>query len=79
MDMQVRKFNLIEYLIRLKDESILRKIEIAIFDEKSKVIKKTIEPFSQEQLIDRAKKSNDDYIAGKYKTQEQIEEESINW
>ncbi len=79
MDIQVRKFNLIEYLIGLKDEAILSKIESAIFDEKNKIAEKDFEPFSQEELLARAKKSNDDYIAGRYKTQEQLEKESANW
>ncbi len=79
MNIQTRKYSLIEYLIELRDETILRKIESAI----SSVIKdkdeEDFEPFTQEQLLDRAKKSNDDYIVGNYKAQEQIEKESANW
>ena len=79
MDIQVRKFNLIEYLIGLKDESILSKIESTIFNEKKVIAERDFEPFTQEQLLGRAKKSNDDYIAGRIKTQEQLEKESANW
>ena len=76
MDIQARKLNLIEYLIALKDERILSRIESAVFEDKAK---KVFKPFSQEELLARAKKSNDDYIAGRYKTQEQLEKESANW
>jgi hypothetical protein len=34
---------------------------------------------TKKQLIARAKQSNKDYLAGKVKTQTQIEQESENW
>jgi len=40
---------------------------------------KSFKPFTEEQLIERAKKSNNDYLAGKFKTQEQLENESQKW
>ena len=74
MDLQTRKLNAIEYLIGLQDERIFRKIESTIQE-----IKKDLKPFTQKQLIERAKRSNDDYLAGKFKTQDQLEKESENW
>ncbi len=74
MDLQTRKLNAIEYLIGLQDERIFRKIESTIQE-----IKKNLKPFTQKQLIERAKRSNDDYLAGKFKTQDQLEKESENW
>jgi len=79
MDIQARKYSLIEYLIGLRDETILSKIESAISSVTKNNIGQELESFTQEQLLDRAKKSNNDYIAGKYKTQEQLEKESANW
>ena len=79
MDIQTRKYSLIEYLIELRDETILRKIESAVSSLTKNKIEKEFEPFTEEQLLDRAKKSNDDYIAGNYKAQDQIEKESANW
>ena len=79
MDIQTRKYSLIEYLIELRDETILSKIESAISRVTKNKIEKEFEPFTQEQLLDRAKKSNDDYVAGRYKTQEQLEKESAKW
>ena len=75
MDLKTRKLNAIEYLIHLQDEDEFREIEETIF--KSKVVrKKSFKPFTEEQLIERARKSNSDYLAGKFKTQEQLEDES---
>jgi hypothetical protein len=75
MNLQVRKLNAIEYIIGLKDEKTFSKIESAILESKQGKTK----PFTQKQLVDRAKLANKDYLAGNYKTQEQIETESENW
>ncbi|HZK06681.1 MAG TPA: hypothetical protein VFC92_00640 [Bacteroidales bacterium] len=40
---------------------------------------KSFKPFTEEQLIKRARKSNSDYLVGKFKTQEQLENESQKW
>lgn len=78
MDLQTRKLNAIEYLIHLQDEEVFKKIEETIFKTKD-VRKKAFKPFTEKQLIERARKSNKDYLAGKYKTQEQLEIESQKW
>ncbi len=78
MDLQTRKLNAIEYLIHLQDEDVFREIERTIF--KAKDTKgKAFKPFTEKQLIERAKKSNKDYLAGKFKTQEQLEIDSQRW
>lgn len=78
MDLQTRKLNAIKYLIHLQDEDVFKKIEDTIFKTKD-VREKTFKPFTEKQLIERARKSNKDYLAGKYKTQEQLEIESQKW
>ena len=78
MDLQTRKLNAIEYLIHLQDEDMFKKIEDTIFKTKD-VGDKAFKPFTEKQLIERATKSNEDYFAGKYKTQEQLEIESQKW
>lgn len=78
MDLQTRKLNVIEYIAGLEDEIILNKIEIAIFENKVRSERK-LKPFTQKQLLDRAEKSNRDYTAGKYKSQETLEKESESW
>jgi hypothetical protein len=78
MDLQTRKLNAIEYLIHLQDEDMFKKIEETILKTKN-VREKAFKPFTEKQLIERARKSSKDYLAGKYKTQEQLEKESQKW
>jgi hypothetical protein len=78
MDLQTRKLNAIEYIAGLEDESIFNKIELAILENKVRSERK-LKPFTQKQLSDRAEKSNRDYSAGRYKTQEALEKESESW
>ncbi len=79
MDLQTRKLKAIKYLIQLQDEKLFNKIESAIIESQTIQEKKRLKPFSQRQLILRAKKSNQDYLAGNVKTQDQLEQESENW
>tara|TARA_B110000091_G_C13793681_1_gene466832 strand:+ start:268 stop:492 length:225 start_codon:yes stop_codon:yes gene_type:complete len=74
MSLQARKLSLIEYLISLKDEKILKKIESSVLEFKEKSIL-----FSDEEIILRAEEANSDYLKGNYKTQEEVEKESGNW
>ena len=76
MDLQTRKLNVIEYLIRLTDENVFNVIEKIINESKNKSVSRR---FTQRELIERAKISNQDYQAGKIKNQSQLESESKNW
>ncbi len=65
-------------MIRLQDENIFRKMEELI----NKSLNPNDEPirrFTKKELIERAKKSNVDYQAGKVRTQEQLEADSKSW
>lgn len=79
MDLQTRKLNAIKYLIQLQDEKLFNKIESTIIESQNIQDGKRLKPLTQKDLILRAKKSNQDYLAGKFKTQEQLEQESENW
>ncbi len=78
MDIQTRKLNAIGYLINLQDEKIFSKIESTIIEIQKKD-KRKLKPFTQKQLIDRAKLSEKDYLSGKVRMQEQLKIESENW
>jgi hypothetical protein len=65
-------------LIGLKDENMFIIIEDLI-NKSVKTTNQTLKQFTQEELIKRAQKSNSDYLAGNFKTQEQLEIESKNW
>jgi len=80
MDIQTRKLKAIEYLVGLHDEKVLRKIESTIVEvQKQQTTRPKVNPMTQEQLIERAKLSTSDYLSGRYKTQEQLEQESESW
>lgn len=76
MDLQSRKLNLIEYLIKLQDESLFNKIESII---QSKMDENELRSFTQEEYVDRAKKSNEDYLSGKTISQDDLESLSKKW
>jgi len=78
MDLQTRKLNAIGYLTNLQDDKVLAKIE-AVIDSVRERKDNKLKLFAKKQLIDRAKQSNLDYSAGRFKSQEQIELDSENW
>ena len=78
MDLQTRKQNIIEYLIGLDDDTLFSKIESAIYEtQRQEAI--NLKSLTEEDLIERAKRSSADYDAGRVKTQNQLEEESESW
>lgn len=80
MDIQTRKLKAIEYLVGLHDEEELQRIETAIAEvQQQKSIRQNVKPLTQKQLIERAKLSTSDYLSGRFKTQEQLQQESENW
>ncbi len=78
MNLQTRKLNTIEYLIHLQDEEVLNKIEEEI-QKNTAITRRIVEPFSENELLQRAIKSNEDYQTGNSKSQEQLEIESTKW
>jgi hypothetical protein len=78
MDFQTRKLNAIGFLIAIENENFFNKIESAIMEGWNHE-NHNFKPFTQQQLIDRAKKANLDYLNGNFKSQELIEKESENW
>ena len=76
MDLQTRKLNIIEYLIGLTDENIFNIIEKIINESKNKSVSRR---FTQQELIERALISNQDYQSGNFIDQNQLKAESKNW
>lgn len=79
MDIQTRKLNLITYLAQLQDESFFDKIEEYILSKLEKEDHSEFVPFSVETLISRIEKSEDDFKHGRFKSQEDLENQSANW
>ena len=78
MDLQTRKLNLIEYLVSITDEKIIKIFEDMIINSRNDN-DKAFKPFTQEELLDRAKKSNQDYLNGEFKSQDYVELDSQSW
>ncbi|KOS08328.1 hypothetical protein AM493_11860 [Flavobacterium akiainvivens] len=74
MDLKTRKLGLIEYLLHITDEKVFDKIEALIKSDYT-----AEDPFTQEEMIARALKAEEDYNAGRYLTTEELEEEMKNW
>jgi hypothetical protein len=79
MDLQSRKLNLIGYLIDIQDEQIFCEIESQILGSKKQNNQQILKQFTQEELVNRAEEANKDYLAGRTKTQDQLESESKSW
>jgi hypothetical protein len=77
MNLSTKKLQLIEYLINCQDEKLFDKIEATIKDSQQQEFTKA--PFSQKQMVERAKLANEDYLSGRYKTQKQLKTESETW
>ncbi len=79
MDIQTRKLNLITYLAQLQDESFFEKIEEYILSKLEKEDHSEFVPFTVDTFINRIEKSEEDFKNGKFKTQEDLENQSANW
>lgn len=79
MDLQTRKLNLISYLADLQDENFIEKIEKFIRSKKPTESERRLKPFTERELVNRAKKANSDFEKGKTLSQDKLEEISSNW
>ncbi len=61
MNVEAIKLNLIEWLARLQDESVIKKL----IDLKEETEGQALEPLTKEDLIRRAEESNRDIEAGR--------------
>lgn len=77
MDLQTRKLNLISYLAQIQDENFIEKIENFILSKSGK--DSDFKKFTEEELINRIQKSEEDFKTGKLKTQNDLEEISAKW
>lgn len=78
MDLQTRKLTVIGFLTQLQDEKLFNKIENLIFG-KTLIQEKDFDKLTDNDLMKRAQKSNEDYKNGKILSQEELETESSKW
>jgi hypothetical protein len=77
-DLQLRKMNLIEYLLGVQDEKVFDKIESTI-QKGMKSVKPENIVFTQQELIRRAEFSNLQIKKGLVLSQKELERQSENW
>ena len=79
MDMAVKKVELIEWLVRVKDKSMIKKVESL----KNQSIKESYEaklkPMSSKAYKAMLETSEKDYKQGRVISQKALEKESENW
>ncbi|MGY5845993.1 hypothetical protein ACW6QP_01120 [Salegentibacter sp. HM20] len=70
MDLKSRKLKIIDYLIHLNDENVVKEIESILYNEFDA---EEFRKFSKEELIKRTQKSEKDIEAGRVISQEDVE------
>ncbi|MEQ1733858.1 MAG: hypothetical protein ABL940_09300 [Bacteroidia bacterium] len=78
MNLQLRKMNLIEFLLGVQDETFFTKIETAIH-KSSKTIKPYDIVFTKADIIERAKFAETQIKKGLTLTQQEVEAQSKDW
>lgn len=76
--LQLRKINLVEYLLGIQDEKLFAKVEANIH-KSFKTLKPNEIIFSKEDLIERAEFSNKQIKKGLVLNQKELEAQSKNW
>lgn len=79
MSLRTRKLNLITYISELKDEKFFKEVEDYILKKQPQNPNPDFKPFTVDELIERVKKSEQDYKKGEFMTQEELEKVSENW
>jgi hypothetical protein len=73
-----RKLKVIEYLIHLQDQDLIFQIENTILRSKNSKLQHP-KPLTHEEVISRAKQSNEDFASRKVITQDELKSEIKNW
>ncbi|OQX80449.1 MAG: hypothetical protein B6D61_02010 [Bacteroidetes bacterium 4484_249] len=79
MDIQTRKYQFIEGIVRLNNLDIIEKLETILKKEKQIEYEKSLIPMTKEELIARAKISNQDIKKSKVISHNKLMEESKGW
>jgi hypothetical protein len=77
-NLQLRKINLIEYLLGIQDEKVFDKVESSIH-KSLKSIKPVDIVFTKNELVERAEFSNKQIKKGLVLSQRELEAQSKNW
>ena len=79
MDIQTKKLNFIQELLRVQNEEIINKLESLLNSERKKELMKEIEPMAIEELNKIIEQSEEDSRQGKLINARKINKEIGSW
>ena len=79
MDIAVKKVELIEWLAKVKDKAVIRKVENLKNQSLKESYEAKLKPMSSKAYKTILEKSEEDYKQGRVISQKALEKESENW
>ncbi|MFM9840400.1 MAG: hypothetical protein ACKVOQ_19190 [Cyclobacteriaceae bacterium] len=79
MDIAVRKVALIEWLAKVQDNTVIKKVESLKTKSVKEAYEAKLKPMTSQAYKAMLEKSLEDYKYGRVTTQEALEKESENW
>lgn len=79
MDIAVKKVELIEWLAKVQDKSVLKKVEHLKTESIKDTYEKKLKPMSSKAYKAMLEASMEDYRKGRVISQKDLEKESENW
>lgn len=73
MDIQAHKLEFLAEYLRINDEDILLKLSTLLHRERQKRAKSSLQPMTQEQLLQKLEKAESDLTEGKILSQQEVE------
>lgn len=79
MDIQTKKLHFVQEFLRLKDESLIDKLNTLLKSERKKKIEKELKPFSQKEFNDLIDSAESDSENGRLTSARELKNEIDSW
>jgi len=79
MDIQTKKLHFVQEFLRLKDESLIDKLNNLLKTERKKKIEKELKPFSQKEFNDLIDSAESDSENGRLTSARELKNEIDSW
>lgn len=79
MDIQTKKLHFVQEFLRLKDESLIDKLNNLLKTERKKKIEKELKPFSQKKFNDLIDSAESDSKNGRLTSARELKNEIDSW
>ena len=79
MDLSLKRIELIEWLARTNDESLIKKVDQIKKSTIKEIYEAKLRPMSSSEYQQILEKAEEDYYSGKVTSQEEFERESDRW